>query len=467
MKFIYFDLIFLAIFCIFIAVFLYKNRKKLKVESKVFLLYRSKFGLNFIKLVSKKFSSILPTLAYISIIFGVLAMILIVILFVQSLLILIQMPMIIKAPPIMPLLPYIPQAFDLPLPDFYFMHWIIAIVILAITHEFAHGIFAQFYKIKIKATGFGFLGPFLAAFVEPDEKVLQKRKPKQQLAIFSAGSFSNFIFAIIFLLLLQVFFFAAYTPAGVGPYFHSYNSINLTNVETIGNYSPSEFLNLSEQELNNINETLELKTQNETYYITPSLAQEISRNKDALIKQNIIIAYFDSPAFRANLSGGIKKIGSFETKNPQDITLALSHYNPNSTIEIITSEKTYTLTLTKHPLNESKSYLGIAFPQLTETQKVFASFTSPFFSPYTYVEPKFNEANFIRDLFLWLILIFFFVAIFNMLPLGFLDGGRFLYISILGLTKSKKSANIIFNVASSIIILIFLLMMFVWFFRII
>ena len=30
-------------------------------------------------------------------------------------------------------------------------------------------------KVEIKTTGFGFLGPFLAAFVEPDEKQMQKK----------------------------------------------------------------------------------------------------------------------------------------------------------------------------------------------------------------------------------------------------------------------------------------------------
>lgn len=467
MSFIVFDLIFLAVFCIAVGIFLYKNKKKLKVESKVFLLYRTKKGLKFINWASKKFSKILPVLSYISIIFGVFAMIAIIILFVQSLLMMIVMPTIIKAPPIMPLLPYVPQAFNLPLPPFYFTHWIVAIVILATTHEFAHGIFAKFYKVNIKSTGFGFLGPFLAAFVEPDEKVMQRKKPKQQLAILSAGSFSNFVFAIVFLLLMQLFFVLAYVPSGIGHYYYSYNAINLTEIKSIGNYSTEEFLNLSNEQINAINTTIELKTNNATYYITPELMKEISNNKEYLTKQNKIIAFANSPAFNVNLSGGIKKIGSFEIKKIEDITFALNNYKPGQTITIVTSEKTYNVTLAEHPLNSSKAYLGIAFPQLTNTQKIISSLTSPFFYPYTYTKPKFASAEFIKNFFLWLVLIFFFVAIFNMLPLGFLDGGRFIYVAFFGLTKSKKVANALFNVVSSIMILIFLLMMIVWFVRII
>ena len=33
------------------------------------------------------------------------------------------------------------------------------------------------------------------------------------------------------------------------------------------------------------------------------------------------------------------------------------------------------------------------------------------------------------------------VALFNMLPLGFLDGGRFFYLTFLGLTGSEKVAK--------------------------
>jgi hypothetical protein len=59
----------------------------------------------------------------------------------------------------------------------YFTYWIVAIALVAIFHEGFHGIFARFYNIKIKSTGFGFLGPFLAFFVEQDDKQMQKAKP--------------------------------------------------------------------------------------------------------------------------------------------------------------------------------------------------------------------------------------------------------------------------------------------------
>ena len=82
-----------------------------------------------------------------------------------------KVPILPKIPPLIPLVPYIDKILPTGLvPPFYFTYWIIAIAIVAVFHEFAHGIFAKIRGIRLKSTGFGFLGPLLAAFVEIDEK---------------------------------------------------------------------------------------------------------------------------------------------------------------------------------------------------------------------------------------------------------------------------------------------------------
>ena len=90
--------------------------------------------------------------------------------------------------------------------------------------------------------------------------------------------------------------------------------------------------------------------------------------------------------------------------------------------------------------------------------------TSPFFSPYTYAEPRYNPEvlQFFRDLLFWLILICFSVALLNMLPLGILDGGKFLYLTVLALTKSKRKAETAFRIAAFIVLMIFLILMIIW-----
>jgi membrane-associated protease RseP (regulator of RpoE activity) len=86
-----------------------------------------------------------------------------------------------------------------------FFYWIISIFVLAIVHELSHGVVARLHKIRVKFSGFAFIGVLLpiipAAFVEPDEKQLRKKPAKQQLAVFAAGSFANIVFGFIVLAL--------------------------------------------------------------------------------------------------------------------------------------------------------------------------------------------------------------------------------------------------------------------------
>ena len=59
------------------------------------------------------------------------------------------------------------------------------------------------------------------------------------------------------------------------------------------------------------------------------------------------------------------------------------------------------------------------------------------------------------------------VALFNMMPLGMLDGGRFFYLMVLGIFGSEKIAKGAYKVATYLILFMFVLMMFFWFIRIV
>lgn len=113
-----------------------------------------------------------------------------------------------------------------------FWYWIIAIALLVVFHEGMHGVMAARERLKIKSMGWGLFLLIPLAFVEPDEKELQKRPAWQQLRVFAAGSFGNFMLAGICLLVLYAFMVALYVPGGV--YFNGY----------IGGY-PAEQVNLS------------------------------------------------------------------------------------------------------------------------------------------------------------------------------------------------------------------------------
>jgi len=301
--------------------------------------------------------------------------------------------------------------------------------------------------------------------VEPDEKAMPKKSKRAQLSILSAGSFSNFLFAIIFLLIFQLFFIGCYNTAGVIGYMYTFEQINITNIEKIGNYTLEGFLDLSDAELQNIQNTTELlpiKTRNKIYYLKSELYPFFEQAKKG--KTKTIIVYEDTPAIRVNLSGAIQKIDDYRINNIEDVHQILSSHKPNDTIKIQTTEKNYSITLSQHPTNSSIGYLGIGFPQLPTATAFLSKLTSPFFSPYSYIIPKYNLEflTFIRDLLFWLVLICFSVALINMLPIGMLDGGRFIYVVALGMTKSKKKAEFVYKIAALLVLLIFLILMFVW-----
>ncbi len=217
-NFVVYDLVFFVLFTLFVILFLYKRRKKLEREG-ILYLYRTSWGLKTIDRIGKKYKKTLKFFSYVSIVTGYILMASILYLVFQIVYLYYKFPDVVRAvkvPPIVPLIPYLPEIFKISfLPPFYFTYWIIIIAIIAIPHEFFHGIFARFYKIKVKSTGFGFLGPFLAAFVEPDEKQMSKSKISNQLAILSSGTFANVLTAILFFLLLWVFFITMFVPSGV------------------------------------------------------------------------------------------------------------------------------------------------------------------------------------------------------------------------------------------------------------
>lgn len=461
MQFIYYDLAIFAIFCIFVIFFLYSKRKKVQREGILFL-YRTKAGINGIERLNKKFGGLWKFLGPVVIVFGFLFMISIFILLIQSVILTVAVPT--NIPPIMPLVPYIDKIVP-NLPPFYFTYWIVIIAIVAVTHEFAHGIFARKHKIKVKSTGFGFLGPFLLAFVEPDEREMAKKKKRGQLEILAAGSFSNFTFAIIFALLMQLFFVAAYQPAGMA-YALDYTKVNLSEITSIGDYTADGFLNLSDKDLKEINETLEVKTDDASYWMTPELIGTVPFYRKTIEKQHAISAFKDAPAFKANLSGGLISIDGVKLKSPEQISEVLSEYSPGRTVVVETTQGTYNIVLAENPTNSEKGYLGIAFPQYSKgsVSAFISKMTSPFFSPYIFIEARFNEqvTEFFADLFVWLVLICLLVALFNMLPVGFLDGGKFFYLSMLALTKSKKKAEILFKISSYAVLAIFILLVLAW-----
>ncbi len=87
-----------------------------------------------------------------------------------------------------------------------FFEGILALAVLLVVHESAHGILARVEKIPLKSAGIVLFGIIpIGAFIDPDEKKLQKAEQEKQNRVLVAGSTANLVTAVIFLVFLLFF----------------------------------------------------------------------------------------------------------------------------------------------------------------------------------------------------------------------------------------------------------------------
>ncbi len=469
MSFIFYDIVFLIFFVIFVSWFLYLRKENLKRDGLLFL-YRTSWGIKLINKIGNRYKKTLNVLSYISIVTGYILMVSMFYFLGRIVYLYITFPEIvreIKIPPITPLIPYLPQVFKLDfLPPFYFTYWIVIIAIIAITHEFAHGIFAAYDKIKIKSTGFGFfpffLPIFLAAFVELDEEKMAKKKISSQLAVLSAGTFANILTAIFFFLVLLGFFYLAFAPSGVVydtyPYsFAGISSITVVNGVNVANPTYEKISSLiADEGLNKV------KVKNADYVITKKSLDEQKDNSEILL-------YYDAPAINYDIGSVILSINGVKITSIESVEKELSKYSPGEKITLKTLDENKSaydleIVLGEHPEKNNQSWLGIGFTS-QKTSGLFGkiyTLVSSFKKPHVYYESRAGDINlFIYNLLWWLILISISVALVNMLPVGIFDGGRFFYLTVLFITRNKKIAKNLFAFSTYLILfLIFVLMLF-------
>jgi len=83
---------------------------------------------------------------------------------------------------------------------------LLALAVVLIVHEFAHGVVAVREGIRLSSAGvlfFGFLP--VGGFVEPDEAALKRASKLSRLRVYTAGTMANFITALFALALLIAF----------------------------------------------------------------------------------------------------------------------------------------------------------------------------------------------------------------------------------------------------------------------
>lgn len=208
-KYVNFDTMSAVLFLLIVGFLVINNRKILDFQvlvgiSKLPLVYavlwKTKFGLKFMDKVASKYRELVKLAGYCFIGFGFFGMIFI------SVNILFMLFNLFVSPK------EASQGIALVLPltnipgigYLSFWHFLITIFITVLIHEFAHGILARAHNVPVKSSGLGvfslLLPIFPLAFVEPDEKKLQKEKDIVQYSIFAAGPMANIVFAFLIML---------------------------------------------------------------------------------------------------------------------------------------------------------------------------------------------------------------------------------------------------------------------------
>ena len=322
------------------------------------------------------------------------------------------------------------------------------------------------YGVKIKSTGFGFfpffLPIFLAAFVEQDEKSMNKSSRFSQMAVLSAGTFANVLTAILFFIVMWIFFTNAYVPAGAQFNTYSYSIVGMAGISsmnniTLENPTYQQILNLSDDEgLNKI------VADGKIYLMNKKGLEEQKGATDYLI------LYENSPAINAGIDGAIIEVNGNKINGWEEFGNEVTKFSPgeNITLKTIVKEevKNYEITLGENPDDPEKPFIGVGFAEQKRKGVIgkIVETLSSFKKQYIYYEPKFEAAEFIYDLIWWIVLISISVALVNMLPMGIFDGGRFFYLTILSLTKSEKKAAKWFKWITNFLLFLVLVLMILW-----
>ncbi len=369
----------IAFYAILILILIWK-RKHWAWESKVLILYRTKWGLKFIEKISQRYREWIKLLGYIGIGAGYVGLVGISYILIKNLIDLLVKPKAISGMSLVLPGVNVPGMGVLP-----FWYWLVAIFIIAIVHEFSHGIVARAHGLPLKSTGFVFLGPIIGAFVEPDEKKMEKSSDVAQYSVLAAGSFSNILLALLAALLLSLALMPAYNymtePGGVS--FAKYFGSDFPAAKA-GIPEGSVMMGVNGQALKE--------------YGDFEKAMRSSR-----------------PGETISLTVKEKKAGEFQATNGEQGE---------------GKEKEYLLVLAANPDDASLPFLGIT--EIKNEREVKEQFNT------SAGKILYGTLSWFMGLFKWLFLLSLGIGLFNLLPLPIVDGGKMLQLTMHKVSGREK-----------------------------
>jgi len=295
---------------------------------------------------------------------------------------------------------------------------LVALIISVFIHEAGHGIVARVYGIKVESTGIAFvLFIPVGAFVNLDKDGLANATLKQKSAVLTAGPLNNMILAAISLALLFVLL-STLTP-------YPTSDIPKTGLEIVSvtEGSLAEKIGLIQgSSILSIGQT-EIRSQDD-------LLQTLRLN----IGKELSIVWQDRDGNKISNNFSIP-VDTDPTKPILGVRTAMVSLDPKLALELYKKYFAFNL-----------NHLVPILPPPTLAEQ---------FVPFSdFMAPKYESSIFgssfpiIANTLFWLWFINFNLAIFNALPIAFLDGGQ-LYGSLIE-SRSNIDKNRLKNISSAV-----------------
>lgn len=158
------------------------------------------------------------------------------------------------------------------------------------------------------------------------------------------------------------------------------------------------------------------------------------------------------PAEQAGIMTGdvITAVNGIELNSTETLANELYSTKPGDTISLGLADRDVQVTTTTHPDNESIAYLGVSFEPIVNLKPSLVERFGQL--PWALV--------YFSRLLVWVFFLNIGVGLFNLLPLGFVDGGRMAQVGLKRFVKNPRLANSIFTYASLFSLLLILLNIF-------
>lgn len=301
-----YDLLFFSAFVLVVATLVYNDRKKVRLEGVMFI-RRTRKGKEFIDSLAKSHRKFWNALSIAGIIVSVIAMVYGTYFLVNNALGIMNGEVTEGARLVLP-----SPSSQVQTPAGFLLlpwwTWVIGIAFVIIPHEFMHGIMCRIEKVRIKSLGWILLLIIPGAFVEPDERQLQRMPRKTKLKVYAAGSFANFLVAFLMLVIMLVSFNLIFQPSGATAFNANESSVFSKNLS--GFIISIDGSNVSGA--SQLQEILSSHKPGDTVSIDVSEKYRILPNMAFMVDENNVTAYkvtlIDDPEQPGKVYSGISLI---------------------------------------------------------------------------------------------------------------------------------------------------------------